>query len=58
MNKKSKIFLASHKGLVGSAIYNNLLSKGYTNIIDRTHQELDLADQNSVADFLKKSSLK
>ena len=53
MNKKSKIFLAGHKGLVGSAIYNNLLSKGYTNIIYRTHQELDLADQNSVADFFK-----
>jgi len=53
MNKKSKIFLAGHKGLVGSAIYNNLLSKGYTNIIYRTHQELDLADQNSVANFFK-----
>ena len=47
MNKKSKIFLAGHKGLVGSAIYNNLLSKGYTNIVYRTHQELDLADQKA-----------
>ncbi|MEP3837386.1 MAG: GDP-L-fucose synthase [Algibacter sp.] len=51
MNKNSKIYLAGHRGLVGSAILENLKSKGYTNIITRTHKELDLANQLDVANF-------
>ena len=51
MNKNAKIYLAGHRGLVGSAIKNNLKNKGFTNIIYRTHKELDLIDQNAVAEF-------
>lgn len=51
MDKKSKIYVAGHRGLVGSAIVKNLVSKGYTNIITRTHAELDLCDQDAVAEF-------
>ena len=51
MNKNSKIYLAGHSGLVGTAIKNNLETKGYTNIIMRTHKELDLMDQVAVAEF-------
>ena len=53
MNKRSKIYLAGHRGLVGSAIIKILKAKGYTNIITRTHKELDLLDQKAVADFFK-----
>lgn len=51
MEKNSKIYVAGHRGLVGSAIVNNLQSKGYTNIITRTHAEMDLCNQNAVAEF-------
>ena len=51
MNKDSKIYVAGHCGLVGSAIWNNLKSKGYTNLIGRTHSELDLLDGVAVRDF-------
>jgi len=51
MNKVSKIFIAGHTGLVGSAILHNLQTKGYTNIITRTHKELDLLEQNAVITF-------
>ena len=51
MNKDSKIYIAGHRGLVGSAILKNLEQKGYTNLIIRTHQELDLTNQQAVADF-------
>lgn len=51
MNKDSKIYVAGHCGLVGSAIWNNLRSKGYTNLIGRTHSELDLLDGAAVRDF-------
>ena len=51
MNKNSKIYLAGHRGLVGTAIKNNLESKGYTNIITRTHKELELTNQQAVAEF-------
>lgn len=54
MNKNSKIYIAGHRGLVGSAITENLQSKGYTNIITRTHKELDLTNQAEVADFFSK----
>ena len=51
MNKNSKIYVAGHRGLVGSAIVKNLVSKGYTNIITRTHSELDLTNQKAVEEF-------
>lgn len=51
MEKSAKIYVAGHRGLVGSAIVENLRSKGYANIIGRTHGELDLTDQVAVADF-------
>lgn len=51
INKNSKIYVAGHRGLVGSAIVKNLELKGYTNIIYRTHKELDLTDQNAVEEF-------
>jgi len=51
MNKNSKIYVAGHNGLVGSAIMKNLKSKGYSNIITRTFKELDLANQTDVANF-------
>ncbi|AZL54040.1 GDP-L-fucose synthase [Aliarcobacter skirrowii] len=54
MNKNSKIYVAGHRGLVGSAIVKNLESKGYTNIITRTHSELDLTNQKSVEEFFEK----
>lgn len=51
MNKNSKIYVAGHRGLVGSAILGNLLKKGFENIITRTHKELDLTSQVEVATF-------
>lgn len=51
LDKSSKIYIAGHKGLVGSAIWNNLLQRGYTNLIGRTHKELDLTDQSEVKKF-------
>lgn len=53
MEKNAKIYVAGHRGLVGSAIVKNLTCKGYTNIITRTHKELDLTDQQAVADFFQ-----
>ncbi|WNH08614.1 GDP-L-fucose synthase family protein [Thalassobellus suaedae] len=53
MDKNSKIYIAGHRGLVGSAIFKNLQSKGYTNIITRTHKELDLTNQIAVASFFE-----
>ena len=53
MNKNSKIYIAGHRGLVGSAILNNLKSKGYTNFITKTHQELDLTNQQEVSKFFE-----
>ena len=54
MDKNAKIFVAGHRGLVGSAIVRNLISKGYTNIVTRTHKELDLTEQQAVRDFFDK----
>lgn len=53
MEKNSKIYIAGHRGLVGSAILKNLKDKGYTNFITRTHKELDLNDSNAVANFFQ-----
>ncbi len=53
MKKTSKIYVAGHRGLVGSAIVKNLTCKGYTNIITRTHAELDLTHQHAVTEFFE-----
>lgn len=53
MKKTSKIYIAGHNGLVGSAIVKNLQSKGYTNLLYKTHKELDLLNSNAVADFFR-----
>ena len=54
MEKDSKIYVAGHRGLVGSAIVNSLKKRGYTNIIGRTHSELDLLDGAAVREFFEK----
>lgn len=51
LNKESKIYVAGHHGLVGSAIWNNLKARGYNNLIGRSHKELDLTDQDAVKLF-------
>ena len=53
MNKEAKIYIAGHRGLVGSALLENLQGKGYSNILTRTHKELDLTNQKDVADFFE-----
>lgn len=53
IDKKDKIYVAGHKGLVGSAIARCLKEKGYTNIIGRTHRELDLTEQAAVRRFFE-----
>ncbi len=54
MKTNSKIYIAGHKGLVGSAILKILIAKGYSNLIYRTHKELDLLNQKNVEDFFYK----
>lgn len=54
MEKKSKIFVAGHRGLVGSAIVRKLQQEGYNNLILRTREELDLTNFNAVSEFFKK----
>ena len=51
LDKNAKIYVAGHRGLVGSAIWKNLQDKGYTNLIGKTHKELDLLDAVSVRKF-------
>ena len=51
LDKQSKIYVAGHRGLVGSAIWNNLQQRGYTNLVGRSHKELDLTDQLAVRRF-------
>lgn len=53
MEKNSKIYVAGHRGMVGSAIVRELKRQGYTNIITRTHKELDLINQSAVDEFFK-----
>ena len=53
MNLDAKIYVAGHRGLVGSAIVRNLEDKGYKNIIYRTHKELDLTNQEAVRIFFE-----
>lgn len=54
MQKNSKIYIAGHRGLVGSALIRKMQDEGYTNLILRTHSELDLLSQSAVADFFEK----
>ena len=54
MNKESKIYIAGHRGLVGSAILRRLTAEGYSNIIVRTHKDLDLTNQNDVNAFFER----
>ena len=56
LNKKSKIYLAGHRGLVGSAILQKLKNSGYKNITTKNSQQLDLRDQKKVMNFFKKNS--
>ncbi len=53
MDKNAKIYVAGHRGLVGSAIMRQLSAQGYSNIVTRTHTELDLTNQQSVAGFFQ-----
>lgn len=53
MEKESKIYVAGHRGMVGSAIVRELQRQGYSNILTRTHSELDLTDQNAVETFFR-----
>jgi len=54
MNKSTKIYIAGHRGMVGSAVWRALESKGYSNLIGKTSAELDLRNQQAVTDFYKK----
>jgi len=53
MNKQAKIYVAGHRGLVGAAIMRNLESKGYSNLLTRSHAELDLTDQTATESFFE-----
>lgn len=53
MEKNAKIYVAGHRGMVGSAIVRELQRQGYTNIVTRTHKELDLTRQDAVILFLR-----
>ena len=53
MNQSDKIYVAGHRGLVGSAIMRSLDKNGYKNVIGRTHRELDLTNQQAVRDFFE-----
>jgi len=56
MEKQSKIYVAGHRGLVGSAIMRSLQAAGYRNVITRTHAELDLVNQNAVKTFFEQEN--
>ena len=51
INKNSKIYIAGHRGMVGSAIWRKLEAEGYSNLIGKTSKELDLRNQKAVKDF-------
>lgn len=56
LSKNSKIYIAGHRGMVGSAIYRNLEQKGFSNLVTRTSTELDLRNQDAVAEFFDSES--
>lgn len=51
VNKETKIYIAGHRGMVGSAVWRALEKKGYTNLLGKTSTELDLSNQQAVLDF-------
>ncbi len=51
MDKKTKIYIAGHRGMVGSAVWRALENKGYSNLLGKTSTELDLRNQQAVLDF-------
>ena len=53
INESDKIYIAGHRGMVGSACWRALESKGYTNLVGRTSKELDLRDQKAVEEFIR-----
>ena len=53
MDRTAKIYVAGHRGLVGSALLRELERQGYSNIVTRTHKELDLLNQQAVESFLQ-----
>ena len=57
MNKNSKIYIAGHRGMVGSAIWRDLTAQGYTNLIGKSSKELDLRNQEAVTTFLKQNDI-
>ena len=57
MDKSDKIYIAGHRGLVGSAIVRQLEERGFTNLLMRTHEKLDLTNQAAVKTSLHKKSL-
>lgn len=57
LDTNSKIYVAGHRGLVGSAIWKNLQQRGYSNLIGRSHKELDLLDATAVKHFLTSTNL-
>lgn len=56
MKKNDKIYIAGHRGLVGSAIKREFEEQGFTGILVKTHRELDLTDSAAVAEFFEKKS--
>ena len=56
MEKSAKIYVAGHRGMVGSAILRELKRQGYTNFVLRTHKELDLQRQDQVEEFFAKEN--
>ena len=54
VNKKNRIFLAGHRGMVGSAIYRKLINSGYNNILTQSKKKLDLLNQKETYEYLKK----
>jgi len=57
MERNDKVYIAGHLGMVGSAIHRQLKDKGFTNIVTRTHQDLDLTNQTDVDNFFKKEKI-
>src|SRR6202048_4227721 len=57
MSKDNRIFVAGHRGMVGSAIVRKLRERGYTNIVARTHAEVDLVQQAAVREFFLKERI-
>ncbi|TMI38986.1 MAG: NAD-dependent epimerase/dehydratase family protein, partial [Betaproteobacteria bacterium] len=54
MKQDSKIYVAGHRGLAGSALVRGLQARGYRNLVTRTHAELDLIDQRAVREFFQR----